>query len=87
MHTRILMSASAAFLAMLGLAALFLPQELLIYAGSSPAGFPLLVIQVSGAAFECGPDPQSRYGEPSAPEEGTFPENEMNPLSAKLKPA
>jgi len=51
MHTRILMSASAAFLAMLGLAALFLPQELLIYAGSSPAGFPLLVIQVSGALY------------------------------------
>ncbi len=39
------------------------------------------VIQVSGAAFECGPDPRSRYGEPSAPEEGTFPPNEMNPIT------
>lgn len=39
------------------------------------------VIQVSGAAYECGPDPKSRYGEPSAPEEGTFPANEMNPLT------
>ncbi len=38
-------------------------------------------IQVSGTAFECGPDPQSRYGEPSAPKEGTFPENEMNPIT------
>lgn len=39
------------------------------------------VIQVSGAAFECGPDPQSRYGEPSAPKEGGFPANEMNPIT------
>ncbi|MFT5466531.1 MAG: hypothetical protein ACI8UO_001631 [Verrucomicrobiales bacterium] len=39
------------------------------------------VIQVSGAAYECGPDPKSRYGEPSAPEEGTFPKNEMNPIT------
>ncbi|MFT4586461.1 MAG: hypothetical protein ACI8QF_000542 [Limisphaerales bacterium] len=38
-------------------------------------------IQVSGAAFECGPDPQSRYGEPSAPKEGSFPANEMNPIT------
>lgn len=38
-------------------------------------------IQVSGTAFECGPDPQSRHGEPSAPKEGTFPENEMNPIT------
>ena len=38
-------------------------------------------IQVSGTAFECGPDPQSRYGEPSAPKEGTFPDNEMNPIT------
>ncbi len=38
-------------------------------------------IQVSGTAFECGPDPQSRYGEPSAPKEGTFPQNEMNPIT------
>ncbi len=38
-------------------------------------------IQVSGTAFECGPDPQSRYGEPSAPKAGTFPENEMNPIT------
>lgn len=38
-------------------------------------------IQVSGAAFECGPDPQSRYGEPSAPKEGGYPANEMNPIT------
>lgn len=36
-------------------------------------------IQVSGAAFECGPDPPSRYGEPSAPVDS--PANEMNPIT------
>lgn len=40
------------------------------------------VIQVSGAAYECGPDPQSRYGEPSAPTDmEAFPHNEMNPIT------
>lgn len=39
-------------------------------------------IQVSGAAFECGPDPRGRYGEPSAPEDLTQnPPNEMNPIT------
>lgn len=36
-------------------------------------------IQVSGTAFECGPDPPSRYGEPSAPQGA--PDNEMNPIT------
>jgi len=40
------------------------------------------VIQLSGAAYECGPDPQSRYGEPSAPVDlSKFPANEMNPIT------
>ncbi len=40
------------------------------------------VIQVAGAAFECGPDPQSRYGEPSAPVDlSENPANEMNPIT------
>ncbi len=39
-------------------------------------------IQVSGAAFECGPDPQTRYGEPSAPPDlSQNPPNEMNPIT------
>lgn len=40
------------------------------------------VVQLSGAAFEAGADPQSRYGEPSAPADlsGT-PPNEMNPIT------
>ncbi|MDF2377734.1 MAG: FAD-dependent oxidoreductase [Verrucomicrobiales bacterium] len=39
-------------------------------------------IQLSGAAYECGPDPFSRYGEPSAPVDlQQFPANEMNPIT------
>lgn len=39
-------------------------------------------IQVSGAAFECGPDPASRYEEPSAAEApDAHPANEMNPIT------
>ncbi|MEQ8787762.1 MAG: FAD-dependent oxidoreductase [Pirellulaceae bacterium] len=36
-------------------------------------------VQVSGAAFEVGPDPPSRYGEASAPVDA--PVNEMNPIT------
>jgi len=40
------------------------------------------VIQVSGAAYECGPDPKSRYNEPSAPVDlSKNPSNEMNPIT------
>lgn len=39
-------------------------------------------IQVAGAAFECGPDPKTRYGEPSAPSDlSNNPPNEMNPIT------
>jgi hypothetical protein len=39
-------------------------------------------IQVSGAAFECGPDPKSRYNEPSASDDPEAnPPNEMNPIT------
>ena len=39
-------------------------------------------IQVSGAAFECGPDPKSRYNEPSASNDpAENPPNEMNPIT------
>ena len=39
-------------------------------------------IQVSGTAFEVGPDPHSRYHEPSAPKDlSEFPPNEMNPIT------
>lgn len=39
-------------------------------------------IQACGAAFEAGPDPKSRYGEPSAPDDmSNSPPNEMNPIT------
>lgn len=38
-------------------------------------------IRVAGAAYECGPDPKSRYGEPSAPSEDEMLPNEMNPIT------
>jgi hypothetical protein len=39
-------------------------------------------IQVSGTEFECGPDPQSRYNEASAPKDlRDNPPNEMNPIT------
>lgn len=39
-------------------------------------------VQLSGAEFECGPDPQSRYGEVSAPVDlSSNPPNEMNPIT------
>ena len=39
-------------------------------------------IQVSGAAFECGSDPKSRYNEPSASDDpAANPPNEMNPIT------
>lgn len=39
-------------------------------------------IQVAGAAYECGPDPKSRYAEPSAPADlSDFPPNTMNPIT------
>jgi hypothetical protein len=42
-------------------------------------------VQLSGAAFEVGPDPRARYGEPSAQEDvSANPPNEMNPLTWTL---
>lgn len=43
------------------------------------------VVQLSGTAFEVGPDPRSRYGEPSAQEDvSANPPNEMNPITWTL---
>jgi len=49
--TRLLMSASAAYLAALGVAASFLPREIMVHVGSPPGWFPELVIQIAGAAW------------------------------------
>ncbi len=43
------------------------------------------VVQLSGTAFEVGPDPRSRYGEPSAQVDVSVnPPNEMNPITWTL---
>lgn len=43
------------------------------------------VVQLSGTAFEVGPDPKSRYGEPHAQEDiSVNPPNEMNPITWTL---
>lgn len=43
------------------------------------------LVQLSGAAFEVGADPRSRYGEPSAQEDvSANPPNEMNPITWTL---
>jgi hypothetical protein len=51
MNTKILMTAAALVLAVLGLGALFAPQELLTYAGAAPAGFLPPLVQLLAAAL------------------------------------
>lgn len=51
MNTKLLMASSAAFMAILGLAASFLPQEIMVRLGSSPVGVGVLVVQVTGALY------------------------------------
>jgi len=45
------MGVSALFMAILGALASFLPQEILVYAGSHPEGFGVLVVQITGALY------------------------------------
>ncbi len=51
MHTRVLMSLSAAFMAMIGLAFSFMPQEVLGMHGTIPDNATVLLIQMAGAAY------------------------------------
>jgi hypothetical protein len=51
MATRILMGASAIFMAVLGLAATFVPQEILSVAGGPTNGIAMLIVQVTGALY------------------------------------
>ena len=51
MHTKLLMILSAAFMALLGLAATFMPQELVVHFDSFPEGAVVLVVQVAGALY------------------------------------
>ena len=47
MNTRLLMRASAFFLGVLGACATFLPQEVLVRAGTPPAGFSEVLVQIA----------------------------------------
>ncbi|HZW58652.1 MAG TPA: hypothetical protein VFE85_00040 [Woeseiaceae bacterium] len=51
MQTRILMIGSAVLMALAGLAASFLPQEIIAGAGMRPAALPVLAVQVIGALY------------------------------------
>ena len=51
MNTKILMRLSALFMAILGLGASFLPQEILIHAGYRPQGTGLVLVQALGALY------------------------------------
>lgn len=51
MHTRLLMTASALFTGLLGVAATFLPQEILGAAGAAPATATVVLVQVTGALY------------------------------------
>lgn len=51
MNTRLLMCASAIFLGVLGASAIFLPQEILACAGTAPAEFMVVLVQIAGALY------------------------------------
>lgn len=51
MNTSLLMVSSALFMAVLGVAASFFPQEILASSGDPAGGFAVLVVQVSGALY------------------------------------
>jgi hypothetical protein len=51
MKTKLLMTASAAFLFALGVVFSFLPQETLIYLGGEPGALVTLLVQVAGALY------------------------------------
>ena len=51
MNTKVLMTASALFLALLGAAASFLPQEILASLDAPAEGYVVLVVQIAGALY------------------------------------
>lgn len=50
-NSKILMGSSALFMGVLGVAATFLPREILSHYEVSPVGLPLLVVQTAGALY------------------------------------
>jgi len=51
MNTRVLMIVSASVLAVLGLAASFVPREVLNFLGARPDPLPVLLVQITGALY------------------------------------
>ena len=51
MNTKVLMIVSASVLAVLGLAASFVPREILIFFGARPDPLPVLFVQITGALY------------------------------------
>lgn len=51
MHTRVLMTLSAMFMAIIGLAFSFVPQEVLGMHGTAPDTATVMLIQMAGAAY------------------------------------
>jgi hypothetical protein len=51
MNTRLLMRASVVFLGVLGIAATFLPEEILVRAGTPPVGLSVILVQITGALY------------------------------------
>lgn len=51
MHTRHLMLLSATWMALIGLVATFLPQELLAYCGAAPLRLTVVLVQTLGAVY------------------------------------
>lgn len=51
MYPRMLMQSSALYMAVLGVAASFLPQEIVAHFGSRPEGLAILLLQVTGALY------------------------------------
>jgi len=50
-HTKLLMRWSALFLGVLGAAASFMPQEILIRYGTAPSGAGVLLVQILGSLY------------------------------------
>jgi hypothetical protein len=51
LHSRILLTLSAAFMAVLGVGLSFLPQELLSYTDAAVTGMTVVLVQVTGALY------------------------------------
>jgi hypothetical protein len=51
MNTRLLMRSSAVFMGLLGAAASFLPQEILVWSGATPERWSPLIVQIAGALY------------------------------------